>query len=70
MKGFWRVLLVMVCGALMALAALAGQVGYGDNYGRASLQDVSTGGEEADHYPARGGMTAVHFPREGVGTLW
>jgi hypothetical protein len=35
MNGFLRVVLLVVCGGLMALAALAGQVGYGDDYGRA-----------------------------------
>lgn len=47
MNGVLRVLLLVVCGGLMALAALAGQIGYGDDYGRETLShgniDVSGG---------------------------
>lgn len=38
MNGVLRVLLLVVCGGLMALAALAGQMGYGDDYGRETLR--------------------------------
>jgi hypothetical protein len=34
MKFLWRSLAILTCGGIMALAALAGQVGYGDDYGR------------------------------------
>ena len=38
MNGVLRVLLLVVCGGLMALAALAGQIGYGDDYGRETVR--------------------------------
>ncbi|ABI81829.1 hypothetical protein Pcar_3209 [Syntrophotalea carbinolica DSM 2380] len=48
MRGLWRVLLVSACGGLMALAALAGQVGYGDDFGRPGLNNKS-GGDATIH---------------------
>lgn len=53
MNGFMRVVLLVVCGGLMALAALAGQMGYGDNYGRTTFHhasiDTSEGSREQPH---------------------
>lgn len=43
MNGFQRVLLLVVCGGLMALAALAGQTGYGDDYGRDAFRSATFG---------------------------
>ncbi len=48
MNGFKRVMLLMVCGGLMALAALAGQIGYGDNYGQATLRSDTKDASAAD----------------------
>ena len=65
MNGFMRVVLLVVCGGLMALAALAGQMGYGDNYGRATFHHASIDTSEA----ARGqthGMIIGHQTQTGV----
>jgi hypothetical protein len=49
MKYIWRSLLILICGGIMALAALAGQVGYEDDYGR---RDAGlSGGDTAARLP-------------------
>jgi hypothetical protein len=67
-KGIWRVLVVMVCGALMALAALAGQVGYGDDYGRPSLRKAVADATGADREQTHD-MTAIHLSHKSVEKL-
>ena len=65
MNGFMRVVLLAVCGGLMALAALAGHIGYGDDYGRATFYhasiDTSEGAREQTH-----GMTIGLQTQTGV----
>lgn len=68
MRGLWRVLVVMVCGALMALAALAGQVGYNDNYGRTSLHDMSIEATAGHRYQVHD-LTLNQTFRKGVEKL-
>jgi len=67
-KGIWRVLVVMVCGALMALAALAVQVGYGDDYGRPSLRKAVADATGADREQTHD-MTAIHLSHKSVEKL-
>jgi hypothetical protein len=65
MNGFQRVLLLAVCGGLMALAALAGQIGYGDDYGRETFRH---GNSDAPRFSQKQihGMTIGHQTQTGM----
>jgi len=65
MNGFLRVVLLVVCGGLMALAALAGQIGYGDDYGRATFNHASIDTSEGAGEQANG-MIIGHQTQAGV----
>lgn len=68
MAGIQRVLVVVACGCLMALAALAGQVGYDDDFGRKPLPDRAAAPTKVIQSQGRD-MTTVHINRYGTEKL-